>query len=140
MLPGVTMSGSARISAPHLACGPYLFSYNAVERSEREGIVKESELLVSEIIIPGADGRTSIVADNSDEQFDLLVNLIAENLAPSSQRVYRHTYAQWRAFTSPNQLDVFDLGFENLAACLNGHDLASATRRVRPAHMLRLLD
>ena len=55
---------------------------------------------MSEIIIPGADGRARIVADNSDEQFDLLVDLIAENLAPSSQRVYRHTYEMWRTYTA----------------------------------------
>jgi len=83
---------------------------------------------MNEMIIPGADGRASIVSDTSEEQFDLLVDLIAENLAPSSQRVYRHTYEQWRAYTIRNQFDVFDLNFENLSAFLNGHDLASATR------------
>lgn len=95
---------------------------------------------MSELIIPGADGRASIVADSSDEQFDLLVDLIAENLAPSSGRVYRHTYEMWRDFTRRNRLDVFDLSFENLSAFLNGHDLAGATRRAWKAHMLRLLD
>ena len=92
------------------------------------------------MIIPGAPGRVNIVADTSDEQFQLLIELIAENLAPSSKRVYRHTYEQWRDFTIRNQLDVFDLSFENLSAFLNEHELAGATRRACKAHMLRLLD
>ncbi len=95
---------------------------------------------MSEIIIPGAAGRAGIVSDSSDEQFQLLIDLIAENLAPSSKRVYRHTYEQWRAFTIRNGIDLFDLSFENVTAFLNGHDLAGATRRAWKAHMLRLLD
>ncbi len=44
---------------------------------------------MSEIIILGTDGRASIVADTSDEQFDQLVDLISDNLAASSGRVYK---------------------------------------------------
>ena len=46
----------------------------------------------------------------------------------------------WRAFTIRNQLDLFDLSFENVAAFLNQGELAGATRRAWKAHMLRLLD
>ena len=95
---------------------------------------------MSEIISISDDSRASIVRESSDEQFDRLIDLIAENLAPSSQRVYRHTYGQWREFTLRNQLDIFDLSFEHLSAFLNGRDLSGATRRSWKAHMLRLLD
>ena len=95
---------------------------------------------MSEIISTSDNDRATIVSDSGDEQFDRLIGLIAENLAVSSQRVYRHTYEQWRAFARRHQLDLFDLSFEHLAAFLNGHDLASAIRRAWKAHMLRLLD
>ena len=95
---------------------------------------------MSEIISISASERAAIVADNSDEQFDQLVDFITDNLAASSQRVYRHTYAQWRGFARRNQLDIFDLSLENLAAFLNQGELAGATRRAWKAHMLRLLD
>ena len=95
---------------------------------------------MSEVIVTGKDGRATIIVETSDEQFDLLIELIADNLAPSSQRVYRHTYGQWRQFAAQNQLDPFDLSFEHLSAFLNGRELAGATRRSWKAHMLRLLD
>ena len=95
---------------------------------------------MSEIIIPGADGRASIVADNSAKQFDELVDLISGYLAPSSGRVYRHTYEQWRGYTRREGLDIVDLSFENVAAFLNQGELAGALRRAWKAHMLRLLD
>ena len=95
---------------------------------------------MSEIISISESGRATIIAETSDEQFDLLVDLIAENLAPSSQRVYRHTYGQWRQFAYRHQLDCFDLSFENLSAFLNQGEMAGTTRRSWKAHMLRLLD
>ena len=70
---------------------------------------------MSEVIVTGKDGRATIIAETSDEQFDLLIDLIAENLAPSSQRVYRHTYVQWRQFAARNGHDCFDLSFEHLS-------------------------
>ena len=95
---------------------------------------------MSEIISISESGRATIIAETSDEQFDLLIELIADNLAPSSQRVYRHTYGQWRQFAYRHQLDCFDLSFENLSVFLNQGDMAGATRRSWKAHMLRLLD
>ena len=95
---------------------------------------------MSEIISISESGRATIIAETSDEQFDQLVDLITENLAPSSQRVYGHTYRQWRQFAARNGHDPFDLSFEHLSAFLNGRDLSSATRRSWKAHMLRLLD
>ena len=95
---------------------------------------------MSEIISISESGRATSVRESSNEQFDQLVDLITENLALSSQRVYRHTYGQWRQFAARNGHDPFDLSFEHLAAFLNGHELAGATRRSWKAHMLRLLD
>ena len=95
---------------------------------------------MSEVIVTGDGGRATIVRESSDEQFDQLIDFIMDNLATSSQRVYRHTYQQWREFTLRNQLDVFDLSFEHLSAFLNQGEMAGATRRSWKAHMLRLLD
>ena len=95
---------------------------------------------MSDLIVTGDDGRATIIRETSEEQFDLLIELIAENLAPSSQRVYRHTYQQWRQFAARKGHDCFDLSFENLSLFLNGRELAGATRRSWKAHMLRLLD
>ena len=95
---------------------------------------------MSEIISISESGRATIIAETSDEQFDLLIELIADNLAPSSQRVYRHTYGQWRQFAYRHQLDCFDLSFENLSVFLNQGEMAGTTRRSWKAHMLRLLD
>lgn len=94
---------------------------------------------MTDLIVSG-DGRASSIRESSAEQFDQLVDLISENLAPSSGRVYRHTYGQWRQFAARHQLDVFDLSFENLSAFLNQGERAGATRRSWKAHMLRLLD
>lgn len=95
---------------------------------------------MSRVIVSSEQGRATIIAKTSDRQFDILIDLIIENLAPSSQRVYWHTYRQWREFTRRNQLDIFDLSYENVVAFLNGRELAGATRRAWKAHMLRLLD
>ena len=95
---------------------------------------------MSEIISTSESGRATIIRESSDEQFDQLIDFIMDNLATSSQRVYRHTYQQWREFTLRHQLDIFDLSFEHLAAFLNGRELSGATRRSWKAHMLRLLD
>ncbi len=95
---------------------------------------------MSEIISISESGRATSVRETSDEQFGILIDFIMDNLAPSSQRVYRHTYQQWREFTLRNQLDVFDLSFEHLSAFLNQGEMAGATRRSWKAHMLRLLD
>ncbi len=95
---------------------------------------------MSEVIVTGKDGSATNIAKTSDEQFRLLTEMIAENLAPLSQRVYRHTYGQWSQFAAQYRLDPFDLNFEHFAAFLNGRDLAGATRRSWKAHMLRMLD
>ena len=95
---------------------------------------------MSAVIVSSAEGPATIIADTSHRQFDILIDLIAENLAPSSQRVYRHTYQQWREFTLQKQLDVFDLSYENVVAFLNRRELAGAARHAWKAHMLRLLD
>ena len=79
----------------------------------------EAKAAMSEVIVTGDGGRATIVRESSDEQFDQLIDFIMDNLATSSQRVYRHTYQQWREFTLRNQLDVFDLSFEHLSAFLN---------------------
>ena len=100
----------------------------------------EAKAAMSEVIVTGDGGRATIVRESSDEQFDQLIDFIMDNLATSSQRVYRHTYQQWREFTLRNQLDVFDLSFEHLSAFLNQGEMAGATRRSWKAHMLRLLD
>ena len=95
---------------------------------------------MSEVIAISKDGRATIVRESSGEQFDQLVDLITDNLALSSQRVYRQTYQQWRQFAARKGHDCFDLSFENLSLFLNGRELAGATRRSWKAHMLRLLD
>ena len=95
---------------------------------------------MSEIISISESGRATIIAETSDEQFDLLIELITENLALSSQRVYRHTFGQWRQFAARNGHDPFDLSFKHLSAFLNQGDMAGTTRRSWKAHMLRLFD
>ncbi len=95
---------------------------------------------MSEIISISGGDRAAGIAESSAEQFDRLVEIVTDNLAASSKRVYRHTYAQWRGFAAQNQRDPFDLSFEQLSAFLNQGELAGATRRSWKAHMLRLLD
>ena len=49
---------------------------------------------MSEIISFSDDSRATIIRESSGEQFDQLIDFITDNLATSSQRVYRHTYQQ----------------------------------------------
>ena len=95
---------------------------------------------VSDLIISGGgeQDRAAIV-EGSAEQLERLVDFIADNLAASSRRVYRRRYAQWRHYAAQNQVDIFDLSLENVAACLNQSELAGVTRRSWKAHMLRVL-
>lgn len=73
---------------------------------------------MSDLITSGGDGRDrAAIVESGDELFDQLVDFITDNLAASSQRVYRHTYEQWRQFARRNQVDIFDLSLENVAAC-----------------------
>ena len=103
-------------------------------------IMTEAKAAMSEVSVISKDGRATSIAKTSDEQFDQLVDWITDNLALSSQRVYRHTYGQWRQFAARNGHDPFDLSFEHLSAFLNQGDMAGTTRRSWKAHMLRLFD
>ena len=87
-----------------------------------------------------ARGALVISSEQSDVQFRVLTNLIAETLAETSRRVYANTYRQWSAFANQNGLDYLDLSFENIWAFLNQSDVAYTTRQSWKTHMLRLLD
>ena len=67
-------------------------------------------------------GPVLIVSATSAQQFSVLIDLITRSLAETSRRVYAHTYRQWCAYTDRNDLDYFDLSFENILDFLNQSD------------------
>lgn len=83
---------------------------------------------------------TIISSSTIDSQFTALTDMIAATLAETSRRVYANTYRQWSVFAERNELDTFDLSFENISAFLNQSDVAYTTRQSWKTHMLRLLD
>ena len=71
-----------------------------------------------------ARGALVISSEQSDVQFRVLTDLIAETVAESSRRVYAHTYRQWYLFANRNGLDYLDLSFENIWAFLQQSEVA----------------
>ena len=84
--------------------------------------------------------KPSAISTREPDPFDQVTATILDSLAPTSRRVYAHTYRQWCAFAERNGLDTFNLSFESISLFLNQSDIAHATRQSWKTHMLRLLD
>lgn len=72
--------------------------------------------------------------------FDGAVRIIRESLAPSSRRVYQHTYNAWLDFAANHGFDGLDLTFANINAFVNESNVARSTRQNRLSHIRKLLE
>ena len=70
--------------------------------------------------------------------FDDAVRIILKALAPSSRRVYLHTYNAWLDFAANHGFDGMALTLANIDAFVNQADVARSTRQNRLSHMRRL--
>lgn len=81
-----------------------------------------------------SDSTTAIqpvsAADSLDVQplFDRLVEGMAYMVAPSTLRVYRHTYCQWRSWCAQQDIEPLALWPANAGAFLTGAPTSKGTR------------
>lgn len=79
----------------------------------------------------------SAIAIASD--FDDAVQIVLGTLAPTSARVYQHTYSAWQDFAAAGGFDSGALTFANVDAFVNQADVRKSTRQNRLSHMRKLL-
>ncbi len=73
-------------------------------------------------------------------QFDELVTLALQTVAPSSARVYQDTYKRWRLFCVENGLHPLDLRPAHVLAFLASKDTSKATRQRQLSALRKLVD
>lgn len=72
---------------------------------------------------------------------DSAIALIMRGLAPTSQRVYQHTYSRWSAYCATHGLHpLHDLTFEHVGAFLDSAALSKATKQRRLSALRRLVE
>ena len=63
------------------------------------------------------------------QPFDELVDLALQTVAASSARIYRHTFALWRAWCADNGVNPLDWRPQHVVAFLGSQDTTKATRQ-----------
>ena len=67
--------------------------------------------------------------DGSAEAFEQLVDLVSQQRAASTARVYRQTYSLWRDWCADNGVSVLDLRPAHVLAFLASQDVVKGTRQ-----------